>query len=90
MNIIERGMLVYLRLLLVLEFLKINGKISLGARGFSLLQNVQPHSGAHTATFAIGTWGLTWINEAGLLTTHLKLVPKLRMSRSLQEESAPP
>jgi len=54
MNVIEIGMLVYLRLLLVLEFLKINGKISLGATGFSLLQNVQPHSGAHPATFPVG------------------------------------
>jgi len=34
MNIIEIGMLVYLRLLLVLEFLKINGKISLGQEVF--------------------------------------------------------
>jgi len=66
MYIIEIGLLVYLRLLLVLEFLKINGKISLGARGFSLLQNVQLRSGAHPSTFPVGTWDLTWMNGAGM------------------------
>jgi hypothetical protein len=34
MNIIEIGMLVYLRLLLVLEFLKINGKFQWGQEVF--------------------------------------------------------
>jgi len=66
MNTVEIGMLVYLRLVLVLEFLKINGKISLGARGFSLLQYVQLRSGAYPATFPIGTRDLTWMNEAGM------------------------
>jgi hypothetical protein len=66
MNSIEIGLLVYLRLLLVLEFLKINGKFHCGARGFSLLQNVQPHSEAHPATFSMSTWVIMWINEAGM------------------------
>jgi len=34
MNVIEIGLLVYLRLLLVLEFLKINGKSHWGKRFF--------------------------------------------------------
>jgi len=59
MNIIETGMLVYLRLLLVLEFLKINGKFHWGQECPASLWGPPSH-------LFNGYWVITWIDEAGM------------------------
>jgi hypothetical protein len=52
-----------------------------GAKDFSSILCVQTGSGAHPASYPMGTGGVT-------LTTHPHLVPRLRMSRSYT--SSPP
>jgi hypothetical protein len=55
-------------------------RISVGARGISLLQNVQPGTEAHPASYSMDTKA-----RLGrlMITTHLSLVPGLRMSEAI-------
>ena len=66
-------------------FKKGNFFIPVGARYFSLLQNLRTGSGAHLTSYSVGTevlsrgywgWGVVW-------TTHFHLVPRLRMSGAI-------
>jgi hypothetical protein len=55
------------------------------ARDFSLLQNDQASFGAHPASCLMGTrvLPLGWRSQGVKLATHLRLVPKLRMSGAI-------
>jgi hypothetical protein len=53
------------------------GSILAGARDFSLFHNAQTGSGAHPASYVMDTGGKGGRDVK--LTTHLHLVPRLRM-----------
>jgi hypothetical protein len=57
-------------------------RIAVGARDFSLLQNVQTGSGAHPVSYSLHTGVLSWgYSGWGMkFTTHQCLVLRLRMS----------
>jgi len=56
-----------------------------GSRNFFLLQNIQTGSGAHPASYSLGTglpfWGLS--AQGMMLTTRFHLAPRLRISGAI-------
>jgi len=60
-------------------------RIPVGARNFSLLQNVQTSSGTYAASYSMGSMALSQKKSGHIvtLTTDLNLVPGLRMSGAI-------
>ena len=64
-------------------------RILVGAGDSAFLQNIQTGSGAHSTSYSVGTGVIScwYIGCSVKLTTHLHLVPRLKMSGSIPSTS---
>ena len=72
-------------LIFTAPYCSVGVRVPVGASDSSFLQNVQTASGAHPALYSMGSGVLSrgYSGRGVKLTTHLHLVPRLRMSGAI-------